>query len=193
MRQSEIGAVLPRFSSSARSTTNVSGGKLSNERQFDAALYVRPVNAATEAMPPSSSMTADVVCSTSMDEAYSPNNLGNQVPKSCGLEHSPNYFYNRAMPRPVSRMPEPGTQAERARLIRLAMGYKTQKAFAARYGFTGNQWNNYERGSPISRIAAQSLARQIPGLSVGWVLSGETGDLSLDMARKLGLRPSGGV
>ncbi len=88
-------------------------------------------------------------------------------------------------------MPTPGTPAERVRRLREAMGYQTQKAFALRYGFSPNQWSNYENGSPVSRQAAQSLARQIPGVTTGWILDNETGGLSLEMARKLGLLPPG--
>lgn len=88
-------------------------------------------------------------------------------------------------------MPEPGSQADRARRLREAMGYQTQTAFAKRYGFSKNRWQNFENGFPMSRQAAQSLARQIPGLTVGWLLENETGSLSLEMARKLGVLPQG--
>ena len=108
-----------------------------------------------------------------------------------GLENSPKIFYNEGMGRPITTMPEPGTSGDRAKHIREAMGYQTQKAFARRYGFSGNQWNNYERGSPIPRKAAQSLARQIPGLTVGWILEAEEAGLSLEMARKLAVVPVG--
>lgn len=87
-------------------------------------------------------------------------------------------------------VPEPGTSADRARKIREAMGFETQIAFATRYGFTKAQWNNFERGYPISRKAAHQLARQIPGLSIGWILDGATGDLSVDIARRLGVLPT---
>lgn len=107
-----------------------------------------------------------------------------------GLASNPKIFYNGAMGRPITVMPEPGTTADRAKRIREAMGFNTQKAFAKRYGFTSNQWNNYERGSPISRKAAQSLARQIPGLTVGWIIENESAGLSLEMARKLGVVPA---
>lgn len=164
-------------------------GNRENDRQLNAALYVRPVSKATAVVPPSSSMTSTVVESSSMTGSNNPNSLGNQAPKEPELPSSPIFFNNSGMPRPIVNMPEPGTQADRARRIREAMGYQTQKAFAQRYGFSPNQWNNFERGSPISRMAAQSLARQIPGLSVGWILENETGSLSLEMARKLGVLP----
>lgn len=167
----------------------VLAGKVWKERQLKTALYVRPVMAATDDVPPSASMTSTVVLSSSMTDRHNPTFLGYQVPKEPELQNNPIYFYNSGMPRPIQHMPEPGTQADRVRRIREAMGYQTQKAFAKRYGFSPNQWNNFERGSPVSRMAAQSLAKQIPGLSVGWILENETGSLSLEMARKLGLLP----
>lgn len=93
------------------------------------------------------------------------------------------------MGRPISKIPEPGTQAWRAAKIREVMGYKTQKAFAKRYKFGDTQWSNYENGKPIPYKSAQSLARQISGLSALWILEGDESGLSLDMARKLGILP----
>lgn len=94
------------------------------------------------------------------------------------------------MGRPITVMPEMGTQGYRMKLLREAMGYQTQKAFADRYGFSLSLWNQYERGqSPVSRLAAQSLVRQIPGLSTGWIEDGKEGDLSKGMLIRLGLLP----
>lgn len=107
-----------------------------------------------------------------------------------GLASNPNIFYNGAMGRPITVMPEPGTSADRARRVREAMGFQTQKAFAEHYGFKANQWNNYERGSPIPHKAARQLSRQIRGLTVGWILDNEPEGLSLEMARKLGVVPA---
>jgi transcriptional regulator with XRE-family HTH domain len=70
--------------------------------------------------------------------------------------------------------------------LRLAMGCETQTEFAKKYGFTTTQWNNYESGSPVGRLAARQLVSRIDGLSIGWIEEGKTGDLSLAMARKLG-------
>jgi hypothetical protein len=128
-----------------------------------------------------------------MGHSNNPSILGMQAPKKPEFQSSPRISYKGVMGRPIKNMPEPGTSADRARRIREAMNYKTQKGFAKRYGFSGNQWSNYENGSPISRIAAQSLARQIPGLSVGWILENETGSLSLEMARRLGVLPPDAV
>jgi transcriptional regulator with XRE-family HTH domain len=96
------------------------------------------------------------------------------------------------MARPIKSVPEPGSQAERMRNLREAMGYQTQHAFAKKYGFSLARWNGYERGKPVSRLAAKQLVRQIPGLSTGWIEDGAIGDLSTAMARRLGLLPPGG-
>lgn len=90
------------------------------------------------------------------------------------------------MGRKVKANPSPGTQAERMQRLRLAMECETQTEFANKYGFGVSQWNNYENGSPVGRIAARRLVAKIDGLSVGWVEEGKTGDLSVTMARKLG-------
>lgn len=82
-----------------------------------------------------------------------------------------------------------GTQAERMQRLRVAMGYESQTAFAKKYGFSTSQWSNFENGFPVSRGAARQLVRQIPGLSIGWIEEGKTGDLSLTMARLLNELP----
>jgi hypothetical protein len=164
-------------------------GNVLKPRQLNAALYVRPVSAATADVPPSASMTSEVVLSEPMAEAYNPTSLGNQAPKKSGLPNFPSFFNKPSMGRPIKNQPQPGTPAERVRKLREAMGYQTQKSFAVRYGFTPNQWTNYENGSPVSRQAAQSLARQISGVTTGWILDNETAGLSLTMARKLGILP----
>ncbi len=76
--------------------------------------------------------------------------------------------------------------------LREAMGYQTNKAFAARLGFSLARWNGYENGKPVSRLAAKQIARHCPGVSPGWIHEGDTGDLSTTMARKLGLLPAEG-
>jgi DNA-binding XRE family transcriptional regulator len=72
------------------------------------------------------------------------------------------------------------------------MGYQTQAAFAKRYGLDPKRWNHYETGRiEVPLNVARMLARQIPGLSPGWITDAATGDLSLEMARKLGVLPPG--
>ena len=79
-------------------------------------------------------------------------------------------------------------RAARLRTLREAFGL-TQLAFCKKYGFKITRWNNFERGMPLGIKAAQQLCAQIPGLSLGWLYSGATGDLSIGMARLLGELP----
>jgi hypothetical protein len=128
-----------------------------------------------------------------MDETYTQNEIDNQASTLSRLEHSQKKPKNRNnMGRPIKSVPEPGSQAERMRILREAMGYQTQIGFAKRYGFSLARWNGYERGKAVSRLAAKQLVRQIPGLSTGWIEDGATGDLSTAMARRLGLLPPEG-
>lgn len=86
-------------------------------------------------------------------------------------------------------MPEPGTQADRMRRLRLAMGCKTQTEFARRFGFGVTQWSNFENGSPVGGNAAKHLVKQIPGITLDWIHNGSTDFLTIEMARKLGELP----
>lgn len=49
----------------------------------------------------------------------------------------------------------------------------SQTRFALKYGFTVKQWNNFERGSPLSKDAAIQLVRRIPGLTLDWLHLGK--------------------
>lgn len=53
--------------------------------------------------------------------------------------------------------------------LRLALGYKTQTAFAKKYGFAVTRWNNYEKGLPLPMPVAIDLVRKIPDLSLDWI------------------------
>lgn len=68
--------------------------------------------------------------------------------------------------------------AARMRLLREVMNQPTQAAFAARYGFTHKQWNNIERGYPLTHTAAIQLVKALPGLSLDWIYLGMIGNLS---------------
>ena len=84
----------------------------------------------------------------------------------------------------------PAARAKRLQKLRQTFG-TTQAAFCQRYGFTLTRWNNFERSNPLSIAAAQQLIEQIPGLSLGWLYSGDIGDLTIGMARLLDELPPG--
>ena len=60
-----------------------------------------------------------------------------------------------------------------------------QTPFAIKYGFTVKQWNNFERGLPLSKEAAIQLVRRIPGLTLDWLHLGSTETLSGKLRREL--------
>jgi hypothetical protein len=69
--------------------------------------------------------------------------------------------------------PLDGSQvAQRLRLLRKAVSGDNQTAFAAKIGIEPRRWNNFERGSPLSKEVAILLARKIPGVSLDWLYLG---------------------
>ncbi|HWL04522.1 MAG TPA: helix-turn-helix transcriptional regulator [Xanthobacteraceae bacterium] len=75
--------------------------------------------------------------------------------------------------------------AQRLRLLREALNESNATAFAERLGISASRWNNFERGTPLSREVAIKLVRAYPGLSLDWLYLGETRGLTLEMARTL--------
>ena len=94
-----------------------------------------------------------------------------------------------ALMRPATprRSRPPATpQAERMRCLRLAMGFKTQAAFASWMSVSPARWNNVERGPyPVRRSLAKLLIEKIPGLSHDWINDGRADGLSVNMAARL--------
>jgi hypothetical protein len=78
------------------------------------------------------------------------------------------------------------TVARRLRLLREAMGYDSQGAFAALLGLSPPRWNNVENGLPMSRDIAFRLVKTVPGLTLDWLYFGKPDGLPLDLARRLG-------
>lgn len=78
------------------------------------------------------------------------------------------------------------------RLIRLrkAMGYDYHgglKEFAEkRLGVSDDRWGNVERGYPLSKQLARIIVRRCPGVDLNYLWTGDTGGLSVKMAKKLG-------
>jgi DNA-binding transcriptional regulator YiaG len=117
-------------------------------------------------------------------------NQGSKTPESHNYQNS--CINSSKMGRPIKSEPQAGTQGYRMKILREAMGYQTQKAFADKLGISLSLWNQYERNeAPVSRINAKKIANQIPGLSTGWINEGSEGDLSKGMLIRLGLLPPG--
>jgi DNA-binding XRE family transcriptional regulator len=77
----------------------------------------------------------------------------------------------------------------RVKRLREALGLHSQQAMAAHIGIGGNRWNNVERGLPLSHELAVLVCQRIPGMTLDWLYFGQTGGLSLNMARLLGEAP----
>lgn len=87
--------------------------------------------------------------------------------------------------------------AHRLRTLRVYAGCgDSQTRFAATYGFTVKQWNNFERGHPLSKEAAIQLVRRFPGLTLDWLHLGRMDGLpgrlrqELEAAEKLTTSPA---
>lgn len=90
---------------------------------------------------------------------------------------------NRCMPAPVkSSNPE---VSKRLTLLREALEIPTHVEFAARYGFSMAQWNNFERGFALPRDSAIRLVQQIHGLSLDWLYFGNTAGMASGLLRKI--------
>lgn len=61
---------------------------------------------------------------------------------------------------------------ERVRLLRWTIQGDSQKEFAQKLGISGERWNNYERGFPVSREVCFTLFERIDGFSSDWLYFG---------------------
>jgi transcriptional regulator with XRE-family HTH domain len=75
--------------------------------------------------------------------------------------------------------------AQRLRLLRKAEGGENSSRWAARMGMTLPQLSNYENGVPLSRNAAITMAKRVPGLTTDWLFMGREEGLSVDLRRRL--------
>lgn len=116
----------------------------------------------------------------------------------CGVQnvHAPNVFqifwtfkpqksflankfgnrYSTAMRRPKSQIVELDSTADRLVRLRKYVSGDSQTAFANRVGIEVKRWNNFERGSPLSKDVALTLVKSIHhDLGRGLSLSGDSG------------------
>ena len=84
-------------------------------------------------------------------------------------------------PRNRASHPEIG---RRLRRVRQVWG-PTLTGFCQEYKFSVSQWSNYEAGFKPSLPAAEQLVAQIPGLTLDWIYRGETGGLTVIVAKTL--------
>jgi hypothetical protein len=116
-------------------------------------------------------MTSDVVPSTSIPGVLS-KEFGNASPKKLSWRNYLEIGMLRCMT-PDNDTIDRDT-ARRLIALRFYAGCgDSQTRFAQKYGFTVKQWNNFERGSPLSKEAAIQLVRKFPGLTLDWLHLGK--------------------
>jgi hypothetical protein len=84
--------------------------------------------------------------------------------------------------------------AQRCVKLRKAMGYDYhggQSEFADFLGVTIGRWNGVEHGNPLSKSLAFRVVQKCPEVTVDWLWFGNSGGLSVRMARALGELPGG--
>lgn len=84
--------------------------------------------------------------------------------------------------------PSPENLKIAERLIRLRQAvapHASQILFANTLGVEFKRWNNFERGSPLSKEVAIILVQKIPGLTLDWLFLGHEDGLSLKLHRQL--------
>ncbi len=66
----------------------------------------------------------------------------------------------------------------RLKALRFMIAGENQTSFAARIGIEVKRWNNFERGSPLSKEIAFLLVQKIPGLTLDWLFLGREDGLT---------------
>lgn len=73
----------------------------------------------------------------------------------------------------------------RLKCLRQAISGENQTEFAARLGIAANRWNNFERGSPLSKEVAFLIVRKFPDISFDWLFRGIDDHLTVKRQREL--------
>jgi hypothetical protein len=67
--------------------------------------------------------------------------------------------------------------------LRKCISGGSQTAFAARLGIEVQRWNNFERGSPLSKEVAILIVQTFPDVTLDWLFLGKTDGLTLKRHR----------
>lgn len=73
----------------------------------------------------------------------------------------------------------------RLQIVRYLISGDNQALFARKLGVSRTRWNNYEHGYPITIKMAYAVTGIVPGLTVGWLIAGDEGDLKVDLHKRL--------
>ena len=79
----------------------------------------------------------------------------------------------------------PKVIGKRLKSLRLALGYKTQVAFAASLGIEKNTYNPWEKGSRQLTFEGALLIRQIHKVPLDYLFFGASDGLSVGISRKI--------
>lgn len=69
-------------------------------------------------------------------------------------------------------------------LLRTVCTGLNQTAFAHSIGIEVRRWNNFERGSPLSKEVAILLVRRFPGVTMDWLFLGNEQGLPIRLQRE---------
>jgi hypothetical protein len=75
--------------------------------------------------------------------------------------------------------------AARLQLLRQVVSGESQTAFAARLGIETKRWNNFERGSPLSKEVAFAIVRKFPNVTLDWLWLGRPDGMPVRFQREL--------
>jgi len=75
--------------------------------------------------------------------------------------------------------------ADRLKLLRRVVSGESQTAFAARLGIETKRWNNFERGSPLSKEVAFLIVKKFPNVTLDWLWLGNADGMPVRFQREL--------
>lgn len=64
--------------------------------------------------------------------------------------------------------------ARRLQILRRTVSKDNQAAFAARLGIEPKRWNNFERGTPLSKEIAFLIVKKFPDFTLDWLWHAKT-------------------
>ena len=75
--------------------------------------------------------------------------------------------------------------AKRLQTLRQMVAGGNQTTLATKLGVTVKRWNNFERGSPLSKEVAIMIAKKFPGITTDWLFLGIASGVPMALQREL--------